>query len=82
MTSTHGAVTGSCPAPVPGDAVEAFYRSTLVHRGPVTGTSPGYGLCWILDTLTGSRCLLDTSELEIVRLPAHYREVSVGARRK
>jgi hypothetical protein len=34
---------------------------------------------WILDTLTGSRRLLDSSELEIVRLPAHYREVLVGA---
>ncbi len=82
MTSTNGAVIPSCQALVPGDAVEAFYGSTLVHRGPVTDTAPDYGLCWILDTLTGSRCLLDMSELEIVRLPTHYREVLVGAPRQ
>jgi hypothetical protein len=50
----------------------------LVHRGPVTDIGPDQGLFWILDTLTGSRRLLDSSELEIVRLPPQYREVLVG----
>lgn len=69
-------VIDSCQDLVPGDAVEAFYNSNLVHRGPVTDTAPELGLFWILDTLTGGRRLLDMSELEIVRLPARYRDAS------
>jgi hypothetical protein len=68
----------SCVELSPGDAIEAFYGSVLVHRGPVIAVDPDHGLFWILDILTGSRCLLDSSELEVVRLPAHYREVQVG----
>ena len=75
MVGDHSTV-GSCHELHPGDAVEAFYKSNLVHRGPVTDTAPDLGLFWILDTLTGGRRLLDMSELEIVRLPAHYRDVS------
>ena len=67
---------GSCQELSPGDAIEAFYKSSLVHRGPVTDTAPELGLFWILDTLTGGRRLLDMSELEIVRLPTHYRDAS------
>lgn len=75
--------TNDYPAPgsselVPGDAIEAFYKGSLVHRGPVTEAAPDGGLLWILDTLTGRRCLLQVSELEVVRLPARYREVLVG----
>lgn len=79
MKGTDGVVISSYQELVPGDAIEAFLRSTLVHRGPVTDIAPDHGLFWILDTLTGSRRLLDMSELEIVRLPAHYREVRVNA---
>ncbi|MDQ0673109.1 hypothetical protein QFZ36_000670 [Pseudarthrobacter siccitolerans] len=79
MISKEQAVIGSCDELSPGDAIEAFYGNTLVHRGPVSEIAPQHGLFWILDTLTGSRRLLDSSELEIVRLPAHYREVLVGA---
>lgn len=78
ISKEHGGI-GTCDELSPGDAIEAFYRSTLVHRGPVTDIAPDQGLFWILDTLTGSRRLLDSSELEIVRLPARYREVLVGA---
>lgn len=67
---------GSCHELTPGDAIEAFHKSNLVHRGPVTDTAPDLGLFWILDTLTGGRRLLDMFELEIVRLPAPYRDVS------
>jgi hypothetical protein len=79
MNSNDQFVIGSCDELSAGDAIEAFYGSTLVHRGPVTEVALDQGLLWILDTLTGSRRLLDMSELEIVRLPAHYREVLVGA---
>ena len=79
MISNDDGDMGICDELSPGDAIEAFYRSTLVHRGPVTDIGPDQGLFWILDTLTGSRRLLDSSELEIVRLPPQYREVLVGA---
>jgi hypothetical protein len=79
MISTDHIVIGSCDELSPGDAIEAFYKNTLVHRGPVTEVAPDLGLFWILDTLTGSRRVLDISELSILRLPAHYREVQVGA---
>ena len=77
MSSNDDIVIDSCDELSPGDSIEAFYGSTLVHRGPITHIAPAQGLFWILDTLTGSRRLLDISELEIVRLPAHYREVLV-----
>jgi hypothetical protein len=79
MNSNDQLGIGSCDELSAGDAIEAFYRGALVHRGPVTEVALDRGLLWILDTLTGSRRLLDMSELEIVRLPAHYREVLVGA---
>lgn len=69
MTSCDRRVVGSCSELVSGDAIEAFFENTLIHRGPVTETDPEYGRFWILDTLTGSRCLLDIFELEIVRIP-------------
>jgi hypothetical protein len=78
MTSNNHAVIESCDELTAGDAIEAFYKNTLVHRGPVMEIAPGRRMFWILDTLTGSRRLLDSSELEIVRLPPHYREVVVG----
>lgn len=79
MISIDHVVIGSCDELAPGDATEAFYKNTLAHRGPVTDVAPDLGLFRILDTLTGSRRVLDISELSIVRLPAHYREVLVGA---
>lgn len=81
MTSVDHLVVGSCDELTPGDAIEAFYENSLVHRGPVTGIAPDHGLLWILDTLTGSHRVLDISELSIVRLPAHYREVLLEAPR-
>lgn len=81
MSSIDHVVIGSCSELTPGDAVEAFYKNALVHRGPVTDIAPKQGLFWILDSLTGSRRLLDISEFEIVRLPAHYREVLLTAPR-
>lgn len=81
MTSSDRIFIDSCHDLAPGDAIEAFHKGTLVHRGPVTDTIPDYGLFWILDTVTGDRRLLDMSELIVVRIPAHYREVRVAAAR-
>jgi hypothetical protein len=71
-------IVGSCRELASGDAIEAFYEDTLVHRGPVTDTAPDYGLFWILDTLTGSRCLVDIFELDIVRIPPPAVESGPG----
>jgi hypothetical protein len=77
MISNDHFVIGSCSELAPGYAIEAFYKNTLVYRGPVTEIAAKHGLFWILDTLTGSRRLLDIAEFSIVRLPAHYREVQL-----
>jgi hypothetical protein len=76
--ATGDRVIESCQELAPGDAIEAFKKNTLVHRGPVTGIAPEFGLFWILDTLTGSHLLVDMTEFEIMRMPARYREVLVG----
>lgn len=81
MITIDHVVIGSCDGLATGDAIEAFYKNSLVHRGPVTDIAPEHGLVWILDTLTGSHRLLDISELSIVRLPAHHREVLLEAPR-
>ena len=75
MTSKYPDALDPLQELAPGDAIEVFYRSRLVHRGPVAETSPERGLVWILDTLSGCRCLIDTAEVDVVRLPVHYREV-------
>ncbi len=81
MISIDHVVIDSCNELAPGDAIEAFCKNSLVHRGPVTEIAPDHGQFWILDTLTGSHRVLDISDLSIVRLPAHYREVLLGAPR-
>lgn len=81
MSTIEHVVIRSCSELAPGDAIEAFYMNALLYRGPVTGIAPKQGLFWILDTLTGSRRLLDIAEFSIVRLPAHYREVQLSAPR-
>jgi len=81
MNSIDHVAIGSCDELAPGDAVEAFYKNTLVYRGPVTEIDPKHGLFWILDTLTGSRRLVDIAKFSVVRLPPHYREVVVTAPR-
>lgn len=71
-------VIGSCHELASGDAVEAFHKSMLVHRGPVTDVLSDRGLFWILDTLTGGRRLVDMSEFEIVRIPSPLVEPWLG----
>jgi hypothetical protein len=81
MVNNDRIAAGSCDELQPGDAIEAFYKGTLLYRGPVTEIAPQHGLFWILDTVTGSRRLLDVAEFSIVRLPARYREVQLTAPR-
>lgn len=50
MQSNERTMVNSCQELLRGDAVEAFCKNTLVHRGPVTATAPDQVLFWILDT--------------------------------
>jgi hypothetical protein len=52
----------------PGDLVEGRRGGRLLHRGRVTDVAPHQGLLWIMDTVSGSRRLLDSSEVDIIRL--------------
>ena len=81
MISNDHFIISSCEELTPGDAIEVFYKGTRLYRGPVTEIAPQHGLFWILDTITGSRRLLDIAEFSIVRLPAPYREVQLTAPR-
>ncbi|WP_457973856.1 hypothetical protein [Arthrobacter sp. D1-17] len=51
----------------PGDLVEGRRGGRLLHRGRVTDVAAHQGLLWIMDTVSGSRRLLDSSELDITR---------------
>lgn len=68
MAHRNGVVVRTCHELASGDAVEAFYNNVLVHRGPVLDVIPECELLWILDTVTGCCRLLETSDLEIIRL--------------
>lgn len=78
MTSNGRVVIRTTHELVPGDAIEAFCKDIMVHRGPVTDTLPECGLIWILDTLTGDRRLLDIAEFHILRIPAPTVDSSRG----
>lgn len=51
----------------PGDLVEGRRGGRLLHRGRVTDVAAHQGLLWIMDTVSGGRRLLDSSEVEITR---------------
>jgi len=56
-----------------GDWVSATYKGVLVHLGQVTEIAPSHELFWIVDSLTGSRRLLDLVEFGITRTQAPGR---------
>jgi hypothetical protein len=61
-------VTSAVPEGLrPGDLVEGRRGERLLHRGRVTDVAAHQGLLWIMDTVSGSRRMLDSSELEITR---------------
>jgi hypothetical protein len=61
-------VTSALPEDLrPGDLVEGRRGGRLLHRGRVTDVAAHQGLLWIMDTVSGNRRLLDSSELEITR---------------
>ncbi|MGO4192526.1 hypothetical protein AB4Y67_12740 [Arthrobacter sp. YAF17] len=52
-----------------GDQIEAWHNGKLFHRGEVIRTVADTDLFWILDEGTGTRRLIDTEALVIVRVP-------------
>lgn len=53
-----------------GDQIEAWHNGKLFHRGEVIRTVADTDLFWILDESTGTRRLIDTEALVIVRVAA------------
>lgn len=53
-----------------GDQIEAWHNGKLFHRGEVIRTVAATNLFWILDERTGTRRLIDTEALVIVRVAA------------
>ena len=51
-----------------GDRIEAWHNGKLFHRGEVIRTVADTDLFWILDEGTGTRRLIDTEALVIVRV--------------
>lgn len=50
-----------------GDRIEAWHNGRLFHRGEVIRTVAATDLFWILDDRTGTRRLIDTEALVILR---------------
>jgi hypothetical protein len=59
-----------------GDWISATYQGTLVHLGQVTDIAPHQDLFWIMDSLTGSRRLLDLTEFGITLAEAPQQSPS------
>ncbi|MEO3934645.1 hypothetical protein WMO79_17755 [Micrococcaceae bacterium Sec7.4] len=53
-----------------GDGIEAWHNGKLFHRGEVIRTVAATDLFWILDDRTGTRRLIDTQALLILRAEA------------
>lgn len=53
-----------------GDGIEAWHNGKLFHRGEVIRTVAATDLFWILDDRTGTRRLIDTEALLILRAEA------------
>jgi len=53
-----------------GDEIEPWHNGKLFHRGEVIRTVAATDLFWILDDRTGTRRLIDTEALVILRAEA------------
>ena len=62
-----------------GDQIEAWHNGKLFHRGEVIRTVADTDLFWILDESTGTRRLIDTEALVIVRVAAPAAKHSTAA---
>ena len=70
MTAEVSRQVQSCGELSVGDQIEAWHNGRLFHRGEVIRTVPATDLFWILDERTGTRRLIDSEALVIVRAEA------------
>ena len=67
MTAEVSRQVQSCGELSVGDQIEAWHNGRLFHRGEVIRTVAATDLFWILDERTGTRRLIDSEALVIVR---------------
>ena len=70
MTAEVSRQVQSCGELSVGDQIEAWHNGRLFHRGEVIRTVAATDLFWILDERTGTRRLIDSEALVIVRAAA------------
>ncbi|WP_144671687.1 hypothetical protein [Arthrobacter sp. U41] len=70
MTAEVSQQVQSCGELSVGDRIEAWHNGRLFHRGEVIRTVAATDLFWILDERTGTRRLIDSEALVIVRAAA------------
>jgi len=70
MTAEVARQVQSCGELSVGDQIEAWHNGRLFHRGEVIRTVAATDLFWILDERTGTRRLIDSEALVIVRVAA------------
>jgi hypothetical protein len=70
MTAEVSRQVQSCGELSVGDQIEAWHNGRLFHRGEVIRTVAATDLFWILDERTGTRRLIDSEALVIVRAGA------------
>ncbi len=70
MTAEVSRQVQSCGELSVGDQIEAWHNGRLFHRGEVIRTVAATDLFWILDERTGTRRLIDSEALVIVRAEA------------
>ncbi|HEX9225720.1 MAG TPA: hypothetical protein VF885_03555 [Arthrobacter sp.] len=70
MTAEVSRQVQSCGELLVGDLIEAWHNGRLFHRGEVIRTVAATDLFWILDERTGTRRLIDSEALVIVRAEA------------
>ena len=70
MTAEVARQVQSCGELSVGDQIEAWHNGRLFHRGEVIRTVAATDLFWILDERTGTRRLIDSEALVIVRAEA------------
>jgi hypothetical protein len=56
-----------CAELLAGEAIEAWHKGRLFHRGRVIKVLPSTGLFWMEDLKSGARRLLDVEALDVVR---------------
>ncbi|WCI08055.1 hypothetical protein PJ267_16230 [Arthrobacter sp. OVS8] len=81
MTAEVSRQVQSCGELSVGDQIEAWHNGRLFHRGEVIRTVAATDLFWILDERTGTRRLIDSEALVIVRAAAPAATIGAAGTR-